>query len=230
MSHEITATTQTKRKPPHMDGALVRLHMGTPATDSLVIADEFKRRHDNVLQSLDGLIADGTIGRLEFKESSYLNAQNKAQRKIELTERGALVAMPFIGGRNSRIGQVRLVNAFLALRDKMAENMGDWPELRKKVSVGYQMMCSTLQEVRADQDKTTCPHHYINEAKLINWVLFGRFEGAKRDNMAQTELALLDRIEAQNAIWIARGRTYDERKAALPVYLLSLRTKRLRGA
>lgn len=47
--------------------ALVHLHKGQPITDSLTIANEFRRAHKNVLQSLNALIADGTISRLDFK-------------------------------------------------------------------------------------------------------------------------------------------------------------------
>ena len=214
---------------PTSANALFHLHMGKPVTDSLAISHEFVSRHDNVLQKLDGLIADGTIGRLDFKESSYVNVQNKTQRMIELTERGALIAMPFIGGRNSRAGQVRLVNAFLILRDNLTGH-GDWEEIRAKVSTSYQMMCDTVQEVRADDGKATASHHYANEAKLVNWVLFGRFEAVDRDGIAQVDLVLMDKVEAKNTIWVARGRTYAERKAALPAYLAALRTKRIRGA
>lgn len=138
--------------------------------------------------------------------------------------------MPFIGGRNSRAGQVRLVNAFLALRDELAEHAGDWSDARKKVSAGYAMMSDALQEVRADDGKATSAHHYANEARLINWVLFGRFEGVDRNDLAKADLALMEKVEGKNAIWIARGRTYDQRKAALPGYLLSLHAKRIRGA
>ena len=210
--------------------ALVHFHMGKPVTNSLAISKEFASRHDNVLQKLDGLIADGTIGRLDFKESAYLNEQNKKQRMIELTERGALIAMPFIGGRNSRAGQVRLVDAFITLRDKLSDEAGDWADSRKKVSAGYAMMCETVQEVRADDGKATSVHHYANEAKLVNWVLFGRFEAINRDHMAQADLVMMDKVEKKNAIWIARGRTYAERKATLPGYLATLRTRRIRGA
>ena len=212
-------------------GALVHIHQGKPVTDSLIIAAEFKRRHDNVLQSLDALIVDGTIGRLEFKESSYLSGQNKAQRKIDLTERGALVAMPFIGGRNSRLGQVRLVDAFMALRDELTgHQQADWSNSRKKVSTSFQDMCDALHEVRAEAGKATAAHHYAAEAKLVNWVLFGRFEAVDRDELLQADLALMERVEARNALWIARGRTYDQRKAALPGFLASVRTKPARIA
>lgn len=98
---------------------LVHLRQGKPVTDSLSIAAGFGRRHSNVLQSLDDLIADGTISRLDFKSASYMDEQGKTRRMIELTERGALTAMPFIGGKNSRIGQARLVDEFLSLRAEL---------------------------------------------------------------------------------------------------------------
>ena len=202
--------------------------MGKPVTDSLAIAQEFASRHDNVLQKLDGLIADGTISPLDFKEANYIDEQGKKRRKIELTERGALIAMPFIGGRNSRAGQVRLVDAFMDLRGKLAEQIGNWSDTRKKVSTGYLMMCDTVQEVRADDGKATGAHHYANEAKLVNWVLFGRFEAINRNDMTQADLTLMDAVEAKNTIWIARGRTYAERKAALPAYLTALLMTRIR--
>jgi Rha family phage regulatory protein len=159
---------------PTIPGSLIHFHKGRPVTDSLIISQEFASRHDNVLQKLDGLIADGVISRLDFKEADYTDEQGKQRRMIELTERGALIAMPFIGGRNSRAGQVRLVDAFMALRAKLSEQVGDWSESRKKVSTGYLMMCDTLQEVRADDGKATSAHHYANEANLVNWVLFGK--------------------------------------------------------
>lgn len=220
----IAATNHTTIQQPATP--LVHLDKGKPVTDSLAISREFGRTHKNVLQSLDALIEDGTINGLEFKPVKYIDAKGERRRMIELTERGALIAMPFIGGKNSRAGQVRLVDAFLKIRDDHASQVDDdWTGSRRKVSTGYQMMTDALQEVRADDGKTTSPHHYSNEARLVNWVLFGHFDGVDRDHLAQSDLILMEKVEAKNAIWIARGRTYDERKAALPEYLLALRTK-----
>jgi Rha family phage regulatory protein len=202
---------------------IVHLHQGNPVTNSLAIAGEFLRSHKNVLQSLDSLIADGTISRLDFKPRDYKDERGKSQRMIELTERGALIAMPFIGGRNSRTGQVRLVTAFMAMRDELREHHGTWSDARSKVATRYQMMSDALQEARADAGKSTAAYHYANEAKLVNWVLFGRFEAVSRETLGQAELVLLDKVEARNAIWIARGRSYEERKASLPAYANGLR-------
>lgn len=213
---------------PKQSIAIVYLCQGEPVTDSLIIALEFGRRHDNVLQSIDSLINDGSIGRLEFKKSYYLNEQGKKQRKIELTERSALIAMPFIGGRKSRLGQVRLVDAFLAMRREVAAQSGNWLESRKRVSVGFTAMTDALQETRAEDGKATKAHHYTNEARLVNWVLFGKFEGVNRDQLSQSDLQLLEALEIRNAYLIARDRTYEQRKAELPMFLQSLLSKEQR--
>ncbi|RQQ34967.1 Rha family transcriptional regulator [Burkholderia stagnalis] len=111
-----TLTTPTTRA---NNTALVHVRAGDLVTDSLTIAREFGRRHDHVLRTLDSMIADGTVGCPNFEETSYTDEWNRRQRMIELDERGALIAMPFVGGRNSRAGQVRLVDAFLGMREQL---------------------------------------------------------------------------------------------------------------
>ncbi|SFV15485.1 hypothetical protein SAMN05216552_104626 [Pseudoduganella namucuonensis] len=115
----------------------------------------------------------------------------------------------------------------MALRAELAgRHLGDWSGSRKKVSTSYQDMCDALHEVRAQAGKVTSAHHYATEAKLINWVLFGRFEAVERDDLEQADLALMERAEARNAVLIAMGRSYDERKAMLPGFLASIGAKR----
>lgn len=86
--------------------------------DSRTIAQEFDREHKNVLATLDDLIQDGTISRLEFKPRTY-RKRGRDYRCIELNEAGFLKAMPFIGGRKSREGQRRLVDQFLQIRKQL---------------------------------------------------------------------------------------------------------------
>ncbi|MFM0647960.1 Rha family transcriptional regulator [Paraburkholderia bryophila] len=88
-------------------------------TDALTVSREFGRRHDNVLAALDSLIEDGTLNHLDFKAVEYRDGKGEFRRTVELTERGALIAMPFIGGRKSRQGQSRLIDSFLAMREEL---------------------------------------------------------------------------------------------------------------
>jgi phage regulator Rha-like protein len=82
--------------------------------DSRDIAKEFGRQHKNVLQTLDDLLAEGTISRLESKPRDYLN-RGKVYRCFELNKAGFLKAMPFIGGRKSKEGQRLFVDEFLRI-------------------------------------------------------------------------------------------------------------------
>ena len=91
---------------------IVIVNNGVAMTSSLLIAELFDRPHDNVLKSLDKLV--DSVG---FNAISYIDSMNRPKRAYELTERQALIAMPFIGGLKSVDGQVMLVDAFLALRD-----------------------------------------------------------------------------------------------------------------
>jgi phage regulator Rha-like protein len=86
--------------------------------DSRDIAKEFGRQHKNVLQTLDDLLADGTISRLESKPRNYQKL-GRQYRCYELNEAGFLKAMPFIGGRKSREGQKWLVDEFLRVRRQL---------------------------------------------------------------------------------------------------------------
>jgi phage regulator Rha-like protein len=90
--------------------------------DSRAIAKEFGRQHKNVLQTLDDLLKDGTISWLESKPRNYKKL-GREYRCFELNEAGFLKAMPFIGGKKSRQGQKRLVDAFLRLR-KLLDQQG----------------------------------------------------------------------------------------------------------
>nr|WP_314859353.1 Rha family transcriptional regulator [uncultured Undibacterium sp.] len=219
----VRGATSLKTRP-NFNTSIVHVFKGELVTDSLAIAQEFGRRHDNVMQSLDDLVKDGTINRLDFKVVKYLDAKGEQRRKIELSERGALIAMPFIGGKKSRQGQVILVNSFMAMRAEAA-GQAPWIESRKAAAVSYITMSETLQETREDQGKVTAGYHYCNEAKMINGILFDTVGAVDRKTLSSNQLSMLVRVESKNAILIGMGKEYSERKAALIQYVAKLIAK-----
>ncbi|MDY0890179.1 MULTISPECIES: hypothetical protein [Kosakonia] len=58
---------------------LIKIVKGEPVVSTKVIATEFGRRHDNVMQNIRSLIETEHLGPLDFKESLYVNKQNKVQ-------------------------------------------------------------------------------------------------------------------------------------------------------
>jgi Rha family phage regulatory protein len=112
------------------------------AIDSRVIAKQFGRRHDNVLQTVRRLIKNQTISALDCKEREYL-VRGKKQPCFELNERGFLIAMPFIGGHNSEQGQVVLVDAFLNFKRQLEK------QSKLRETEGYQLARISGKDTRA---------------------------------------------------------------------------------
>jgi phage regulator Rha-like protein len=100
--------------------------------DSRNLAKQFGRDHKNVLQTLDDLLADGTISRLESKPSNYVK-RGKEYRRYELNKAGFLKAMPFIGGRKSREGQRRFVDEFIRLEGMLER------QAKERATLAYQV-------------------------------------------------------------------------------------------
>lgn len=105
----------------------------------------------------------------------------------------------------------------------------DWRKLRQEAATGYQFMSAVLQLTRQEAGKTTEPHHYINESRLINGTLSGQFSALDRESLSADELALLVQLEAQDAILLARGVIYQDRKQALERCAFDWRLNRSRA-
>ncbi|WP_296652570.1 Rha family transcriptional regulator [Paraburkholderia sp.] len=222
------ARTDVAQTPSHGHTLLVHVRGGELVTNSRTIAREFGRRHDHVLRKLDSLIADGSIDRPNFGEISDTDEMNRQQRMIELDERGALIAMPFIGGRNSRIGQSRLVDSFLAMRRELsARTAPDRLAARRDAATSYALLSEMLALTREAEGKVTRGHHYANEARLVNQAFSGVFGPLYRDALNASDLRVLSRLQVRDAALIGMGKSYDERKSLLTAYAALLRIPKL---
>ena len=83
-------------------GDLVKLAAGKMTMTSMVIAEEFDRRHSAVLKSIQVLIADGTLGEGEFSLTSRVVPRGKTYPMYELTDRGLLTVLPYVAGEKSK--------------------------------------------------------------------------------------------------------------------------------
>lgn len=91
----------------------------------------------------------------------------------------------------------------------------DQRRARDAVASSYKVMAEILRLTRLDQGKATGRHHYINEARLVNWALSGEFKALDRESLAPWELALLASLEERNAVLLGRGVEYADRKQQL---------------
>ena len=94
----------------------------------------------------------------------------------------------------------------------------DKHRLRHQTASTYKALNSILKLSRQQQGKETKVHHYMNEARLINWAMTGKFTGLDRDSLSYDELDLLAELETQDLILIGSQCSYEQRKTALALY------------
>ncbi|TIH12484.1 hypothetical protein D0S45_17585, partial [Marinifilum sp. JC120] len=90
-----------------------------PKASSLLVAELFEKRHDNVLQSINDLDVPDDFRRLNFQESSYINKQNKEQPSFNMTRDGfSLLAMGFTG-KKAMEWKIKFLEAFNVMEAKL---------------------------------------------------------------------------------------------------------------
>ena len=105
----------------------------------------------------------------------------------------------------------------------------DVKRARHQASSSYKLMQDILKLKREGQGKLTRPHHYINEARLINWCLTGQYTKLDRDSLPIAELDLLAALEERNALLISAEVGYSFRKEILKEFVEKLNMPAIEG-
>lgn len=166
--------------PEQLIATLISEYEGKPVTTSIIMAEQLSRPHKNVLQSIDDLVEDGTLQRgldaeLTFRDVSGPNGAVRQERIYRLSKRAALIAMPFVGGKKSRAGQARLVDAFLHY-EAMAKKRDQWEPIR---AIGKGMrrdltdaIAEFIEYAQARGAGKGTAHYYSNFTKMEYKLLF----------------------------------------------------------
>lgn len=104
-----------------------------------------------------------------------------------------------------------------------------WESARREAALGYRAVCDALALNCEARGKSPQRHHFINEARLINEVITGAFDGRDRNQLSVAELELVTLAELRDTALIGSGMPYAERKANLFQYMQELQGKRLAG-
>ncbi|WP_213177701.1 Rha family transcriptional regulator [Endozoicomonas sp. 4G] len=206
----------------HEIAGVIEIHRNKPMVSSLKIAELFERPHKNVLAAIRRELADD-ISRLKLEPRDYIDARGKSQPVFWLDERQALVVMPFLGGKKSREGQRKLVDAYLYYRDAF-KNPPRADLVRGKRDAS-RVLTDSIIDMRSEHGKDTTAVHYMSEQKLCNWAVNGAFKALDESSLSNEDLELLRLVRERNAALIAAEIDYPERKARLAQYAIRQRTK-----
>jgi Rha family phage regulatory protein len=192
---------------------LIQVEGGEPTTTSLIIAEEFGRRHNDVLREIESLAKDETIDVRDFAPISYIDTMNREQRAYKLNERSALTAMPFIGGKKSREGQKRLVDGFLAMRKELTRRTiqkhdAVWQQARLSGKIARIELTDAVQEFveYAHAQGSTNARMYYSSLTLMEYralFMIGKAAGEGfRDKLTALQSSYLTTAEsiAQRAL------------------------------
>lgn len=205
---------------------LIKIVKGEPLVNTDVIAAEFGREHFRVMGSIDSLIGSGHLGASDFRASSYISKQKKEIPCYELTERGFLIAMPFIGGDKARDGQVRLVDSFITYREKAKQEAAIQAE-RDLARVEYRPMTNAIKHSKEAEGKEAEHYHFSNEANLINRIVLGATSAkfrkeneigkteAIRDYLTAEQIRAITELQRADTVFINMGWDFDKRKVEL---------------
>ncbi|WP_112288414.1 Rha family transcriptional regulator [Rahnella sp. AN3-3W3] len=205
---------------------LIKTIKGTPVVNTDVVAAEFGRDHFRVMNSIESLAASGHLGASDFRASSYTSKQNKEIPCYELTERGFLIAMPFIGGEKAKDGQVRLVDSFIEYRERAKQESLVQAE-RDLARVEYRPMTNAIKSSKESEGKEAEHYHFSNEANMINRIVLGTTSAkfrkendigkteAIRDYLTAEQIRAITELQRADTVFINMGWDYDKRKLEL---------------
>lgn len=107
---------------------LVYLENDRPVTDSLMVAETFGKRHDDVLKSIRELECSEDFSLRNFAESTYTNDRGRTYPKYIITQDGfAFLVMGYTGKEAARFKEM-YINEFNRMRQQLSLQQFNIPQ------------------------------------------------------------------------------------------------------
>ena len=101
------------------DLQLVEMRDSQAVTSSLIVAESFGKRHDNVMRDIESLAGEDDFTALNFEVSEYKDGSGKSNRMFYMTQDGfTLLAMGFTGKKALEFKKL-YIKAFNSMRTKL---------------------------------------------------------------------------------------------------------------
>ncbi|WP_312330376.1 Rha family transcriptional regulator [Atlantibacter hermannii] len=192
-------------------------------TNTAAIAEGVGRDHDTIIKLVDRNKSDlEEFGEVGFEiRAGYNNAK---VRVAVLNEQQTTLLITYM--RNNEVVRAfkkRLVAEFFSMRSALAKKKMD----RNSARLEYKPMTDAIKHEREAQGKQIAPHHFSNEADLINRLTLGmtaaKFRvhheiGKKepiRDYLTSEQIHCITELQRANTVFISMGWDFDQRKEVL---------------
>ncbi|GHU57458.1 hypothetical protein AGMMS49975_23080 [Clostridia bacterium] len=193
-------------------------HDGEAYCDSLQVADEFRKQHKNVLQTIENLDCGEEFRRLNFKPSDYKNAQNKKQPRYLITKDGFMfLVMGFTGKKAALIKELYI---------KRFNQMDNFIKSLFTARMEYPELTDAIKSAHAEPKH----YHFSNENNMLYRVALGMDAKAFREKngieagcvirpyLSTQQITVVERLQKFDAGLIDAGFDYEVRKRLLENY------------
>jgi len=187
---------------------LVNISGKKAKTDSLTVADNFGKRHDNVIQKIENLIKNDDFNDLNFKATNYTDDRGIQHKKYTMDRKSfAMLAMGFTGKKAFQ-WKIKFVNAFEAMEQILLQQGNlEWQEYRQTGKAKRLELTDSIQQVvelAERQGSKNAGRYYTTITRLINRTAMGvkNVPDNFRDMLPASALHKLRLIEDCCAIWL----------------------------
>lgn len=202
---------------------LVEINKLDLVTTSAAIADGVKREHDTIIKLIDRNKDDlEEFGKVGFEiRAGYNNAK---VRVAMLNEQQTTLLITYMRNNDVvRSFKKRLVAEFFRMRGALAAKKMD----RNSARLEYKPMTDAIKHEREAQGKQISPHHFSNEADLINRLALGMTSAkfrvhheigkkeAIRDYLTPEQIHCITDLQRANTVFLSMGWEFEQRKEVL---------------
>jgi len=184
--------------------SLVVTRNGEIQTTSLIIAEKFGMRHDNVLKKIERLDFSPAFGLLHLEVSTYMNEQGKSQKMYLMDEDGFSYLMMSFSRKAVGGWKEKFVAAFTAMKREILKQQymrasEDWQNARLAGKTDRNALTDAVQRLalRAhDRQESTTPISMfeMSASRVVTGLLFdlsGEQVRAIRDRLTAKQLSRL---------------------------------------
>lgn len=145
-------------------------------TTSLKVAEVFNKNHQHVLDAIRKLDCPKEFGLSNFRQSSYVNEQNKKLPMYDITRDGfSLLAMGFTGKKALQF-KIKYIDAFNRMEAALLQSRNlAWQEQRNDGKVARRIETDTIAsfaDYATAQGSQSAKKYYMQITRMTNQALF----------------------------------------------------------
>jgi Rha family phage regulatory protein len=177
-------------------------------TDSLTVAENFKKRHDRVVRKIENLINDDEKDLLIFGEISYQDSYGRNQKKYIMDRKSFSILCMSFSGKKALNWKMKFYDAFEAMENHILQKKNlSWQQDRLEGKLDRRELTDAIKKLvtlAENSGSNNADRYYESISKLIYSQLFDIKKAPSnfRDSLDKESLKQLKVVEWKTSQWL----------------------------